>query len=305
MKVNIPPIKVWIWVGLAFCLFQLIVIIYYNKTNNGTEGDRWFSSQLNDIKSDFTTKSKSTYNVIIIGSSLVGNAVECPDEIVNTLANYPTKNILLKKIWQPHDPFESLITKKNLINELLLIKPDLVCIQTELAALRYEEIETFFYTNFQNYMQDLASKNATIFKDFLNRYESDFINCEDNFIDYEVVADTLKYIPAKRYVKTDTEIKFAFEGINKLIGAGIKVVIVDIPRPQKVEHIMYTKSFLKELNLLFEMYQRKFGIEHWSYSGRPMYFRDFHDGGHLNKEGRHLFTKDLLGKIVKEIEHKK
>lgn len=300
MKINIPPIKVWSWVIIAFFLFQLIVIIYYHKPGNAGSGDIWFSSQLRDIKSDFSKENKSAYQVIIIGSSLTGNAVECPDEIVNTLANYQTKSIVLKKIWQPHDHFEYFIRNKNLVNELLQIHPDLVCIQTELAAIRYEEPGKMFYEDIEGYLQDLALQNTTIFSDIINGNKPKFINCADNFIDYEVVADTNKYIPSKRYTKKDAEIQFAFEGLHQLRSAGIKIVLVDIPRPMQVEQIIYTQSFLQELNLLLDMYQRKFGIEHWAYTDRPIYFNDCYDGGHLNKAGRHVFTKNLLEKIIQE-----
>jgi hypothetical protein len=305
MKINVPPLKIWVWVVVSFFLFQLFVIGYYDKHKKSSEGDSWFSSQLQDIKSDFINKTKTTYNVIIIGSSLVGNGVECPDEIAGTLAEYKTRNILLKKIWQPYDQLQYFISNKNLINELLVIKPDLVCIQTELAAIRYEETEKFFYTDFEHYLQNIATENSTIFKGLFSNQELKSVRCADNFIDYEVLTDTLNYIPAKRYCKKKEEIQFAFEGLKKLTDAGIKIVLVDIPRPQQVEKIMYTQTFSEQLNSLFDMYRQKFGIEHWRYRTRPMYFKDFHDGGHLNKGGRHLFTKDLLEKIINETGNKK
>jgi len=305
MNKNVTPLKIWIWVAVTFCLFQLIVIIYYNKPKNDKRGDLWFSSQLNDIKSDFTTQAKSAYHVIIIGSSLVGNAVDCPDEVNNILSNYPTKNILLNKIWQPHDPFQYLVKNRNLINELLQIKPDLVCIQTELAAIRYEKTEKYFYSDFQGYIEDLAKKNTSIFSDVFSKGTTRLIKCEDNFIDNEVVDDTMKYIPAKRYVKNNAEIQFVCDALNKLKNAGIKIVLVDIPRPRQVEQVIYTGPFLQELNLLFDMYEKKYGVTHWSYTGGPMYFNVFYDGGHLNRDGRHLFTKNLLEKIIKEMGDKK
>ena len=97
MKTNVPPIKVWIWVVVAFSLLQLIVIVYYNNSENGNYKDNNFNSQLSDIKKAFISMDKTTYNVIIIGSSLVGNAVACPDEIAGILAKYQTKNIVLNK----------------------------------------------------------------------------------------------------------------------------------------------------------------------------------------------------------------
>ncbi len=307
MKINVPSLRIWAWVGISFFLIQLYVIAYYKPPKNGNTYDLPISSLLNDIKNEFINKNKTTYNVIVVGTSLVGNGVECPDEIASTLtlANSKTRNILLKKILYNHDKFQYLFSNKNLINELLLIKPDLVCIQTELAAIRFEETEIFFYTNLESYLENLARKNAAFFKGLFLNKKSESINCKDNYINSGVLTDTLNYIPVKRYSKKNEEIQSAFEGLNKLSKAGIKIVIVDIPRPLQVEKIIYTKTFSKELDLLFYMYHQKFGIEHWKYTKEPLYFKDFYDGGHLNKAGRHLFTKYLLEKIINEIENKK
>ena len=68
---------------------------------------------------------------------------------------------------------------------------------------------------------------------------------------------------------------------------------------------MYTAPFTQELTACLQMYQHQIGVAHWQYTGRPMYFKDFYDGGHLNKEGRNLFTQNLLEKIIKEMAIKK
>jgi hypothetical protein len=305
MKTNVPPIKVWIWVLVAFSLLQLIVIIYYNNIENGNYKDNTFTSQLSDIKKASFSKDTTTYNVVIIGSSLVGNAVACPDEIAGILANYQTKNIVLNKIWKPHDPFQYFVKDKNLINELLLVKPDLICFQTELAAIRYEEMEKYFYSDFEKYVEDLAYKNTSFLEDVFKKQKEDYIKCEDDFIDFEVVEDSLKYVPVKRYIKNNTELLFVLNQLKILKNAGIKIVLVDIPRPQLVEKMMYAAPFMRELTACLRIYQHQIGAAQWKYTGRPMYFKDFYDGGHLNKEGRHLFTQNLLEKIIKEMEIKK
>lgn len=302
MKTNVPPIRIWIWVLVTFCLLQLIVIIYYNNPNHSSTNENSFISQLSDMKREFAGKDKATYKVVIIGSSLVANGVACPDEIAGILADYQTKNIVLNKIWKPNDQFKHLVEKNKIINELLLVKPDLVCIQTELAAIGYNEIEKNFYTDFQKYVQTLAFRNTTFVKDIFKIGKVDFIKCKDNFIDFEVVEDSLKYVPVKRYVKNNTEVQFISEQLKILKKAGINVVLVDIPRPQQVEKIMYTEPFSRDLTACLNIYQNGIEVPLWRYTGRPMYFKDFYDGGHLNKEGMHLFTKNLLEKIIKEME---
>ena len=302
MKTNVPPIRIWIWVLVTFCLLQLIVIIYYNNPNHSSTNENSFISQLSDMKREFAGKDKATYKVVIIGSSLVANGVACPDEIAGILADYQTKNIVLNKIWKPNDQFKQLVEKNKIINELLLAKPDLVCLQTEFAAIGYKEIEKHFYTDFQKYVQTLAFRNTTFVKDIFKIGKVDFIKCKDNFIDFEVVEDSLKYVPVKRYVKNNTEVQFISEQLKILKNAGIKVVLVDIPRPQQVEKMMFAPPLGQNLITCLNIYQNEIDVSLWRYTGRPMYFADFYDGGHLNKEGRHLFTKNLLEKIIKEME---
>ena len=305
MTTNAPPIKIWKWVLATFCLLQLIVIIYYSNPQHGSINENSFISQLSDMKREFATKDKATYKVVIIGSSLVANGVACPDEIAGILADYPTKNIVLNKIWKPNDQFKQLVENNKIINELLLVKPDLVCIQTELAAIGYNEIEKHFYTDFQKYMQTLAFRNTTFVKDIFKNGKVEFIKCKDNFIDFEVMEDSLKYMPVKRYVKDSAEVQFVLEHLKVLKNAGVKVVLVDIPRPQQVEKIMYREPFSRDLIASLNIYQHEIDAPVWRYTGRPMYFKDFYDGGHLNKEGRYLFTKNLLEKIIKEMATKR
>ena len=305
MKTHVPPVKIWIWVLVTFFLLQLIVILYYNDRKHSSVNENSFLSQLSDMKRAFVQKDKPTYKAVIIGSSLVANGVACPDEIEGILAEYPTKNIVLNKIWKPNDQFKQLVEKNKIIDELLSLKPDLVCIQTELAAIGYNEIEKHFYTDFQKYVQTLAFRNTTLVKDVFKIGKADFIKCKDNFIDFEVMEDSMKFRPLKRFVKNNTEVQFVVEQLKTLKKAGIKVVLVDIPRPQQVEKMMYAEPFRRNLIACLNIYQHDNEIPLWSYTGTPMYFKYFYDGGHLNKEGRHLFTKNLLEKIIKEMEAKK
>ncbi len=186
-----------------------------------------------------------------------------------------------------------------------MLKPDLVCLQTEFAAIGFKEIEKYFYTDFQKYVQTLAFRNTRLVKDIFKKGKVDYIKCEDNFIDFEVVEDSMKYKPVERFVKNNTEVQFVVEQLKILKKAGIKVVLVDIPRPQQVEKIMYTEPFRSDLTACLNIYQHEIDAPLWRYTGKPMYFKYYFDGGHLNKEGRHLFTKNLLHKIIKEMETKK
>lgn len=301
MKFNVASIKIWILVIVTFCLIQIFVIQYFYKTGKILDNYNYFSSQLNDIKNDFNSKDKSTYNVVVVGSSLVGHGIECPEELQKTLASFPIKNILIKKIWESGDPIKYFIEDKNLINELLIVKPDLVCLQTELAAVRFEDPEKNIYTNFKNHFEELRQKNIVVFKDLLFKKKSSYTICENMSNDDAELFDSVTYRTTKRFVKSGEEINYLLNGIKKLKNAGIKLVIVDIPKPQKVELLINNNLFLQNLNSLLDMYKLKLGIAHWTYAGRPMYFDDFIDGGHLNKAGRHEFTSSLIEKIINEI----
>lgn len=290
---------------VAFCLFQLVVIIYYTNPKVLSYDDIPYSNQIQDIKSATLNKGKNTCNVIIIGSSLVGFAVGCPDEIAAASSNYKTKHISLKKIWQSGDRLKYMVEHKNLIQELLRLKPDLICIQTELAAIRFKEIDKYFYSEFEKYLEDLARKNITIFKDIFMLDKFTYTKCQEFYFLSEVAKDTLAIIPSKRFVKELADVEYLRSGLKALINAGIKIVILDIPRPRKTALKVYTSSFIQQLNPMLDFYQKEFGIAHWAYSGRDVYYSDTIDGAHLNEKGRQLFTSYLLQKIIIEMGAKK
>ena len=128
----------------------------------------------------------------------------------------------------------------------------MVCLQTELAAIRYGDVNNNFFSGFENYLEDLAKKNRTFIEDIFKRGAANVVKCQENFVDYGVVDDTLNYRPSGRYVKNNDEVQFVMEHLKILNTAGIRIVFIDIPRPLQVEKIIYNDSFVQQLTVCLD-----------------------------------------------------
>jgi len=278
MKKKAPPIKIWIWVGFLFISLQLIILAIYTIIHD--EGKhKIFNNQITTIEKKFNKKPE-LYNIIVIGSSLTDCGVE---EAIYS------DSIQLTKIVAPGDYFYSFINTHHLIDHLLNLKPDLVCIQTELAAITFNKNKNF------TAIEKLSSKNGYIFKHFLRTYQRAFSTKKS------AKFDSLTHTPPDRWVKKVENLDFAFNALKKLNLAGIKTKIIDIPRPFKTEQKMYTREFKSDLNSLLKIYKRKLDIEHLNYTGETLFYKHFSDGGHLNETGKIMYTKWFLNILKKEI----
>lgn len=300
MKIHFAPLKIWVWVGSIFLIVQIFVVIFFKIKENDTNMtiDEIYSSQINYIHREFK-KENNNYKAIIIGSSLIGHGVESLDEITNYLSSKKKTDIKLLKIWGSYDPLKRFIDL-DLINKIIKAKPDLVLFQTELAAISFtKQMESR-----KNIIQRLSIVNKAVAKYIFFSKEKTTFNLKNRGypynLDRQVKLDTVKHIPLKREIKTIDDLGFALKGFRLLQKEGIKTIFVDIPRPLEAEKIIYTKSFKEKLQNLFNMYNENFGIEHWNYTGTPIYYKHCIDQAHFNKEGRSLYTKWLLDKIEKE-----
>ncbi len=297
MKTHFTPLKAWSWTGSIFIIVQICVIIFFKVKEddiNKTMGED-YSSQINYMHREFK-KENSSYKAIIIGSSLIGHGVASSDEITNYLSSQKKANVKFLKIWDSGDPLRRFMGL-NLINEIIKAKPNLVLFQTELAAIKFDKKE-------DNMIQKLSFINKRVISHIFFPKDKITYNLKNRGypkkLDKQIKWDTLKHIPAKRNIKNIDELGFAIEGLRLLQKEGIKTVLVDIPRPLQAEKIIYIKSFKKKLQKLFNMYNKNLGIEHWNYTGTPIYYKHCIDQAHFNKEGRSLYTKWLLDKIEEE-----
>lgn len=297
MKNYTAPITTWIWVGATFVFFQLFVIIYYsfneNKINK-LKYDHYFD-QVKYITEELQ-KDSTGYKVIIIGTSLIGNGVACPEEI-KSFTNQKS-NLRLFKIWGSNDLLEDFVSN-NLINNIISWKPDLVLFQSELTTINFSEKNILLEKAYQ-----ISNKNKSVLRylSSFNKttvYDSNY-RCYPKNIDVETNSDTIAFTPAFRSIKDLQELDYLTSGFISLSQAGIKSVIVDIPRPVASEKIINTESFNQSAQTLIDLYKGKYSIVNWKYTGPPIYFKNCVDLAHLNKSGRKIYTNWLLNKIQKE-----
>lgn len=284
-------LKGWGIVIISACLIQCILhytFVYY--TNLQRPFDPIFSYILNSV----SNYPEDTKRVLVIGSSLFGHGVLCHDDTVyqNKLGETP---IAIFKAWQDEDPFNELFSSEKYLDSILNIKPNLICIQTELAAvhLKWMEFESTFF-------QNISIENRRLRSLILKHYNPNFnlqFYCNPKGIPGLNTLDTLSNIPVNRPIKTQEELSQAFHVLQALQNANIKIVIVDIPRPQSTEDLYKTDTFITALNTRLKQYKTNLNIEYWAYDGRPMYHKDFIDQGHLNTNGKTYYSKWLLNTI--------
>ena len=97
------------------------------------------------------------------------------------------------------------------------------------------------------------------------------------------------------------DIQYTFDDLEMLQKAGIKVVIIEVPFPFEKQKAFYTTKFKNDLLHIKNEFKNRFDIDYWDYTGQPLYYRYYADRGHLNPEGRTIYTSWLLDKIEEEI----
>jgi len=270
MKNQFPPLKVWIIVGILLAIIQGVIIVRFQEGRTALVSKNIaFEKQIKLLKNTFADDSSKSKKVVVVGSSLVGYGI------------ISTKNqtINLTSLWFSYDSIKQWVENKDLINQLVEIKPDLVCLQTEMAAIK-------FSTSIQDPLMNKVKGISTANKWFFGN---------------KISLDTLSLKGHRRFVKDFDKMSFLISGMNKLKSKGIPVVILDIPRPVEIEKKIYTQSFKTKLNTILTKYKLSADVEHWSYNGDPLFFNKFKDAGHLNEDGRKVYTNWLMHKINKEL----
>ena len=304
-----PPIKVWIWVGVSYLVIQSLILIFYlyNSKNKINDLNNKLNYQLSNIKSEFKNTNGENFRVIVIGSSLTGFGVKCTNILLNSPTQNKKINLQLTKIWYPRDPFKELIENTPLIEKLVLLKPDLICFQTEyLTTILHQNNSTI------NKEDNFLLKKINIISYNNNKFVHDlrFKKIPIDNVQYGCIPmtyknkniDTLSHKPMQKTVKKLSDLQYAFNGLLPLKNANIKMMIVHVPRPQKKDINVFSKTYSNNLQELLKVYKKELAIDYWSYTGNPMYYKHFVDGGHLNEEGSEIYTNWLIAQIETIIE---
>jgi len=281
-------IKQWIVVLLGVCFAQTTLhftYLYYK------EKQRPFDPVFDYIQEFLLNDDKNSKRVLFFGSSLIGQGLSCPNDTI-----FNTKNgalpISIFKIWKSEDPFDELFGSEKYLKNIIELKPDLICIQTELAAvnLKWLAFET-------NLLKNISIENRGL-KQLIFQSEKKDLDlttyCNPKNIIHTNKNDTLNIDIGDRFIKTQDEISKAFPVLTALKKAHIKMVIVDIPRPYSIERQFKTENYSNALNRCINEYKTRFNIDYWTYDGQTMFHKDFLDRGHLNERGKTSYSKWFL-----------
>lgn len=296
------PLKIWVYIIFIFIGIQSIVSFFGKKIGSQSlilPNNEIYES-INDLKQpDSTIELKK---IAVIGSSLVSYGIGVRGQNTISLSTKTNNLIKLTKIWKIGNPYVEFVKKDKLLKILKEIHPDLICIQSELVAVDIFKKDEFNYllSNLTDYSYHNKLRIYSILN-YLNIYKKKYNKFNLKSDVFSKSYDTINYTPAIRTAKKISDIEFAFNDLKELRNAGIKVVILDLPRPKKVEDEIYTKEFSTELKGILNLYKRKFDMDYWPYTGQPLYYKDFKDGGHMNEKGRRIYTNWLKEKIIKEI----
>jgi hypothetical protein len=85
--------------------------------------------------------------------------------------------------------------------------------------------------------------------------------------------------------------------MDQLRDQGSDIAILQLPRPEKIEHAYLTERSLRKKEELLEQYQKQYGLTYWTFT-RNMPFRYYWDISHLNKHGQLIFSESLFVKIL-------
>lgn len=283
-------IKHWGLVLLGVCIIQTILhFTYVHYKQSGRPFDPIFS-KFKDIDSKHVSSNKK---VLFFGSSLLGQGLDCPSSSMFKLSE--DKSLSIYKIWKSEDPFRELFSTDKYTQDILNLKPDLICIQTELAAINLE------WLNYEShFFKTISIENRTLRQVIYENKNSNFnwqSYCDPASTFQATETDTLNLSPVKRSIKRVENIASALSTLETFRKAGIQIAIVDIPRPYALEQQYKTQTFLTELNQLLKTYKNDLQVDYWSYSGPALYHNKFIDRGHLNVDGRTIYTKWLLETI--------
>ena len=284
-------IKDWGIIFVCACIIQTALHFTYVTLK---DKQRPFDPVLLSVKEQVEAQDHKVKKVLVFGSSLIGHGLACADDSVFTQSS-TNQNISIFKIWGSEDPFQELFSSNKYLEQILSIKPDLICIQTELAAvnLKWLEYETNLFKNIS--IENRALKQLILNLELKELDIQSYCNPKLRLLKDE--KDSLRIISQEREIKSYAQISDGFNTLKHLSEQNIKIVILDIPRPISLENQYKTEPYLKQLNNLLSIYKRELDVDYWPYDGKIMHYKDFVDRGHLNTSGKRYYSAWLLNTI--------
>ncbi len=304
MNKKSAPLKIWLILTLVFFITESV--FYFSKTSLDIKygqiqrvyKKKQATLTVNYLKKNFNP-DKKTFKVVVIGSSLSALGVNCNERLYFKEKFHKDIEIFKVFSYGYRDNLKFLTRELQFFDLLANLKPDMVIFENDLLAFDLINKETEFKT------YDLPALNKFIFQTLRNillylKKTNDYTYEPCNPLEPEVIKP-LHYKINPRRIKTFEEIAFLHPYLNILNKSGTKLIFLDLPRPKIVEKEIHSGEQEKEFQKLLAKYTKSFNISYWKYT-RPLSFIYFIDHGHLNKQGRDIFSDWLIEKIAKETE---
>ncbi len=289
-----PSLKSWAVAGGVFVfLFGLIhlLALHFNDEILKKKQRIEATHLLKHVTQQMGQETKKT-KVVVLGSSLIGQGVSCSEELDTAFHHISLSKIFLNTHLGVLETFMDV----NVFDSLLLHPPDILLIEVDQLAYHIEQDQTVpeFLSTGALFLKNLKTTAAFGIANYrMPEYCGKII--QENIIDSSLTTNVNWHVLS---FHDHPEVK---PYLKKLRAAGVKILLIQIPRPGATDRILHSGEKEKELLKVVELYKHNYQMSYWNY---PDYlpFSYFYDKGHLNKKGRLLYSKWLYAKLEKEIQ---
>jgi len=118
---------------------------------------------------------------------------------------------------------------------------------------------------------------------------------------HETVVDSVSESNVNWNLVSMSDHKEVLSYLTKLQKKGVRVIMVQIPRPAATDQVLHRGAKEQAFLGLMNQYKQRYQMEYWSYPALLPYTY-FYDLGHLNQRGRLLYSQWLYTKLEKEIQ---
>ncbi|MBC7488546.1 MAG: hypothetical protein H7282_17535 [Cytophagaceae bacterium] len=289
-----PPLRIWVISGTVFIVLFLVVHVLalrYNHALVQKKQKQEATYLLKHVVEHFK-KNESKTKVMVLGSSIVGQGIACEEEFDDTTF----RNIVMGKVYVPayYKIVESWIDAK-VFDSILKYPPAVVLIEIDQLAYKIKE-DTSFFDRAQESIFFIKNLKITTGYSWANYKMPAYCGRSIN----ETIPDSMLAPTISWEARTFEDLCVIHPELKRLREAGIRIILIQIPRPAEIEVLLHDEKKDKQLQALLTAYKLHYQIDYWSYPNKLPYAY-FYDQGHLNKKGRTTYSKWLYTKLQKEI----
>jgi hypothetical protein len=289
-----PSLKSWIIAGLVFTfLFAVIHVLALRFNDDILQRKQKVEASylLRHVMQQAKQKGKDK-QVVVLGSSLVGQGVSCADEFSDTTFH----NIALSKIFlNTHRGVLKTFVEAKVFDSLLLHPPDILLIEVDQLAYHIEQDQTLS-EQFSTGAVFLRNVKTTAAFGIANYRMPEYCGK----IIHETVVDSVLETNVHWQPLTFGDHSEVHSYLDKLHKAGVRIIMIQVPRPGVADGVIHSGETEKLFLNVVNAYHQKYGMDYWNYP-HLLPFSYFYDQGHLNKKGRMMYSQWLYSKLEKEI----